>query len=241
MGIVYHLKNVVKSRVTDSVGFRLLVPSIEIQEGECVALVGASGCGKSTLLDMLAMVLSPDFSWSFELTAKDGQHIDIAASWKGRNQNRMSDVRKRHIGYVLQTGGLLPYLSVRENIQLSRRLLEMEDDGTVDTLLHALGIRRHLDKLPGNLSVGERQRVAFARALAHRPSIIIADEPTATLDPITARKLTAAVMELVKEMNITMITASHDWAHVYNLNFRSLHQESREKEDGRLVESLFRD
>ena len=241
MGIVYRLKNVVKSRALDSIGFRLIVPSIEIKAGECVALVGASGSGKSTLLDMLAMVLSPDFAWIFELVSKDSECTDIAAAWKRRDQNRLSEVRKRHIGYVLQTGGLLPYLTVRENIMLSRRLLNMKEDDTGDTLVHALGIRRHLDKLPGLLSVGERQRVAFARALAHRPSIVIADEPTATLDPITARRLTAAVMELVKELKITLITASHDWAHVYNLNFRSLHQESREKEDGRLIESIFRD
>jgi len=241
MGAVYRLKNVVKSRVQDGAGFRLIIPSIEIDEGECVALVGASGCGKSTLLDMLAMVLSPDFAMTFELFPRDGEHTDVAAAWRKHNQNRLSEIRKRHVGYVLQTGGLLPYLSVRENILLSRRLLHMNHDDTVDTLVSALGLARLMDKLPGLLSAGERQRVAFARALAHHPSIVIADEPTASLDPITARKITAAVMELVKELGITLITASHDWAHIYNLNFRSLHQESREKEDGRLVESIFRD
>ncbi|MGH8562759.1 MAG: ATP-binding cassette domain-containing protein [Gammaproteobacteria bacterium] len=99
---------------------------------------------------------------------------------------------------MLQTGGFLPYLTVGENIGLSRRLLGLPADGTVEHLARILGVERHLSKLPAFLSAGERQHVAVARALAHRPSIVIADEPTVSLDPITARRVLAAVMDLVK-------------------------------------------
>lgn len=222
-------------------GFRLRVPKLEIHQGEAIALVGHSGCGKSTLLDMLAMTLHPDQCGQFELELEPGQRIDLADYWRRKRQNKLSQIRKRHIGYVLQTGGLLPYLSVRENIELPRKLLGLPQDDTIRSISRVLGIHRQLDKLPGLLSAGERQRVAFARALAHRPQILIADEPTASLDPITARKIMAVVMELVKGLKITMITASHDWAHVYRMEFRSLHQEARELEGGRVYESIFSD
>ncbi|MGH8582885.1 MAG: ABC transporter ATP-binding protein [Gammaproteobacteria bacterium] len=241
MSAIYLLKGVVKDRVAEGVGFRLVVPSLQIKDREAIALVGYSGSGKSTLLDLLAMVLRPDRAERFTFIPRRGRTNDIAAAWKQCNQNRLADLRKGHIGYVLQTGGLLPYLSVRENINLSRHLLGLTPDSGVEHLTKVLGIHRHLDKLPGLLSAGERQRVAFARALAHRPSIVIADEPTSSLDPITARKIMGAVMDLVKELGVTIITASHDWAQVYKLQFRSLHQESREREGGKIIESTFRD
>ncbi|MCP3687183.1 MAG: ATP-binding cassette domain-containing protein, partial [Gammaproteobacteria bacterium] len=103
------------------------------------------------------------------------------------------------------------------------------------------GINRQLDKMPGLLSAGERQRVAFARALSHRPSILLADEPTAALDPITARKIMAVVMELIKGLKITLITASHDWAHVYKMDLRVLKQEAGPVEGGKVYQSVFHD
>ena len=153
----------------------------------------------------------------------------------------MAKIRKQHIGYVLQQGGLLPYLTVRENIELPRKLMNMPDDDSTRSIARVMGIHRQLDKLPGLLSAGERQRVAFTRALSHRPSILLADEPTASLDPITARKIMAVVMELVKGLKITMITASHDWAHVYKMDLRSLHQEAEVIDNGNVYQSTFRD
>jgi putative ABC transport system ATP-binding protein len=104
-----------------------------------------------------------------------------------------------------------------------------------------LGIERQLDKLPGLLSAGERQRASFARALSHRPTILIADEPTAALDPITAQKIMAVVMEVIKGLKITMITASHDWAHVYKMELRTLKLESETVEGGNVYQSRFSD
>ncbi len=227
MSVIYSLKNVVKSRLVDGAGFRLQVPSVEIKAQENIALVGHSGCGKSTLLDMLALALHPDSADEFSLTAADEEPHQIATLWSKKKQNVLAKIRKQHIGYVLQQGGLLPYLTVRENIELPRVLMGMPEDDSTRSIARVMGIDRQLDKLPGLLSAGERQRVAFTRALSHRPSILLADEPTASLDPITARKIMAVGMELVKGLKITMITASHDWAHVDKMDLRSLHQEAR--------------
>ena len=241
MPVVYSLRNVVKSRLVEDSGFRLVVPELKIRAEENIALVGHSGCGKSTLLDMLAMALHPDSADEFLLSPPEGDAHNIASLWQRKKQNRLSLLRKQHVGYVLQQGGLLPYLTVRENIELPRRLLNLPDDDSARSLAKVMGIHRQLDKLPGLLSAGERQRVAFTRALVHRPTILLADEPTASLDPITARKIMAVVMELVKGLKITMITASHDWAHVYKMDLRSLHQEAEVVDDGQVYQSTFRD
>jgi putative ABC transport system ATP-binding protein len=241
VSIIYSLKNIVKERMVENVGFRLLIPSIEIHKGENIALVGHSGCGKSTLLDMLALILHPDQAKQFSLATNDGEAKSIDQLWQRKQRDQLSEIRRLNIGYVLQSGGLLPYLTVRENIELPRRLLKLADDDSINSISKVLGIQRQLDKLPGLLSAGERQRVAFARALSHRPSILLADEPTAALDPITARKIMAVVMELIKGLKITLITSSHDWAHVYKMDLRTLHQEAGAVENGRVYQSLFRD
>lgn len=239
MATIYTLKNVVKERLVDGAGFRLKIPSIQIKAQEHIALVGHSGCGKSTLLDMLALVLHPDHADQFDLHPVEEAMYNVEDLWQRKKQGALSQVRKHHIGYVLQSGGLLPYLTVRENIELPRRLLNLADDDSVQSLTRVLGIHRQLDKLPGLLSAGERQRVAFARALSHRPSILLADEPTASLDPITARKIMGVVMELIKGLKITLITASHDWAHVYKMELRTMHQEAGPVDNGRIYQSTF--
>ena len=241
MTIVYQLKNVVKERLIDGVGFRLVVPDIQISAKENIALIGHSGCGKSTLLDILALISKPDELDQMSLHPVDGESHDIAKLWGSDKQSILSQIRKQHIGYVLQSGGLLPYLTVRENIELPRRLLSLPDDDSIGSISKVLGIDRQLDKLPGLLSAGERQRASFARALSHRPSILIADEPTAALDPITAQKIMAVVMEVIRGLNITLITASHDWAGVYKMELRTLKQESEVINEGKVYQSRFSD
>jgi putative ABC transport system ATP-binding protein len=192
-------------------------------------------------MDMLALILRPDESDQFGISPVDGKSDKVDKLWQVNNQDRLAQVRRQHIGYVLQSGGLLPYLTVRENIELPRKLLKLADDDSINSISRVLGIHRQLDKLPGLLSAGERQRAAFARALSHRPSILLADEPTAALDPITARKIMAVVMELIKGLKITLITASHDWAHVYKMELRILDQVAGPIEQGRIFQSTFRD
>ena len=235
---LYQLRRVTKRRRSEDVEFHLTVSSLQLMPGEKIALVGESGCGKSTLLDLLAMVLQPDKWRTFRFHPGE-EEADIGRIWSQRNQDALSDLRKKHIGYVLQTGGLLPFLSVEDNILLSRRLLHMEDDGTLETLGDKLGILDQLKKLPGLLSAGQRQRVAIARALAHKPSIVIADEPTASLDPVTAGAVMDHFVEMVDEFGATLICATHDWSQVERLGLRKLNHQARPLVRAKGSESVF--
>ena len=236
---VYHLRDVTRDRASEGVTFRLRVPSLQITQGEKIALIGESGCGKSTLLDMLAFISQPSDIAAFRFRPEQEEDaIDIAKLWKKKQLNKLGELRKRHIGYVMQTGGLLPYLSVRENIALSRSVLGLGKDDTVESLAHELGIARHLDKLPETLSVGERQRVAIGRALSHQPSIVIADEPTASVDPFAAEKIMSLFIGLAEERNITVVVASHAWRHIKRLGLRRLAHHTHRSKDGRTTETV---
>lgn len=237
--LIYHLRDVVKTRESEGVAFRLRIPSLQIAMGEKIALIGESGCGKSTLLDMLAFILQPSSVGAFRFRPKrDGEPLDINAYWKKNRLNALGDLRKRYIGYVMQTGGLLPYLTVRDNMNLCRNVLGLKPDGMVEHLAEELGIINHLDKLPEALSTGERQRVAIGRAVAHQPSIVIADEPTASLDPYAAEKVMAMFIALAEEFNITVILASHAWRNIKQLGLRRLTHSTSCDEDSRLTETV---
>ena len=239
--LIYHLRDVDKTRESEGASFRLTVPGLQIAQGEKIALIGESGCGKSTLLDMLSFILRPSKIGAFRFRPEaEGEALDLHEHWRKRRLNHLGDLRKRHIGYVMQTGGLLPYLSVRDNINLSRSVLGLPNDETVTHLTTELDIHRHLDKLPSALSTGERQRVAIARALAHRPSIVIADEPTASVDPFAAEKIMSLFIGLVEEMNITVIVASHAWRHIKRLGLRRLSHHTRRSNDGGVTETVVR-
>ncbi|MEJ2611399.1 MAG: ABC transporter ATP-binding protein [Candidatus Thiodiazotropha sp.] len=237
--LIYHLRDVVKTRESEGTAFRLRVPSLQIALGEKIALIGESGCGKSTLLDMLSMILRPSESGSFRFRPERGaEPVDISTLWQNKQLNQLGDLRRQRIGYVMQTGGLLPYLTVQENISLSRRLLDTPDDHLINQLVGDLGIKQHLNKLPHELSVGERQRVSIGRALAHHPSIVIADEPTASLDPIAAESIMSLFIELVDELQITVILASHAWRHINRLGLRHLEHHTERTENGSMTETV---
>lgn len=236
--IIYQLKDVAKTRTSNGYSFGLRVPSLRIHRGEKIALIGESGCGKSTLLDMLAFILQPSRVGDFSFQAGNVDAVDIGAAWRKRRRNRLAALRKTYMGYVMQTGGLLPYLTIYDNINLSRQMLGMKADGTVENLARELGLARHLHKLPDALSTGERQRVAIGRALAHRPAIIIADEPTASVDPFAAEKIMSLFIGMVEERNITVIVASHAWRHIKQLGLRRLAHHTRRSADGHMTETV---
>jgi putative ABC transport system ATP-binding protein len=185
-------------------------------------VVGVSGCGKSTLLDLLAMILQPDTAEQFIFSPNSSEALDVAQLWEEKNYNRLAAARLHSIGYVLQTGGLLPFLTVEQNITLSPNALGITPGKHIDLLSEQLGIHKHMKKLPAALSVGERQRVAIARAMAHEPDLILADEPTASLDPINAEKIMQIFNQLVEERNMTLIVATHEWERVKALGFRRI-------------------
>ena len=190
--------------------FRLTIPRLDIRPGAKLAFVGESGSGKSTLLELLAMILEPTDSEEFSFRPSSGDETqDLKAIWQSSGVDRLSELRARHLGYVLQSGGLLPYLTVRENIDLSRRMLHQPIGGAAERWAERLGIAAQLDKLPARLSVGQRQRAAIARALAHEPSVLIADEPTASVDPLNAERILELMVGLVDETGVTLILSSH--------------------------------
>ena len=155
--------------------FRLHVRSLDVRQGQLLALTGPSGCGKSTALDVLAGILRPDSGDGsrFLLRTADGE-TDMLALWRAGRLDALARLRGKHLGYVLQTGGLLPFLSARDNILLPCRCLGIMGRRleAVWNMATALGIDRLLLQMPDSLSVGERQRVAIARALAHGPAIV---------------------------------------------------------------------
>lgn len=219
--VVFQLSGVTKSWPSEQ-GFDLTVPKLTIHRGEKVALVGFSGCGKSTLLDLLAMVLRPDNVEEFTFVTLDHKRLNVAEAWRQKNMNKLAQARMRSIGYVLQTGGLLPFLSVYDNIGLSLFGLGQPAQEAVKKLAVKLGLERHLQKYPMQLSVGERQRVAIARAMAHEPSVVIADEPTASLDPINATEVMGIFTQIADEKDVTFIVATHEWERVKELGFRRI-------------------
>jgi putative ABC transport system ATP-binding protein len=228
--LVFQLKNVTKNWSGEQ-GFELTVPELIIRQAEKVALVGFSGCGKSTLLDLLAMILRPDSADEFAFFTVQDSRLDVAATWKRRNLDGLARARMQYIGYVLQTGGLLPFLSVYENIALSCYGLGLPEQDAVNTVAEKLGIERHLPKFPSQLSVGERQRVSIGRAMAHEPSVVIADEPTASLDPIHAEEIMGLFTGLAEEKGVTLVVATHEWDRVEELGFRRIKFDLKKDKD----------
>lgn len=196
---------------SDSV-FELQVPHFSVLPGQMVAVTGESGCGKSTLLDILAMVMEPAKTSRFEITPGDAGPVhNVAALWERGDESALAALRRDFFGYVLQTGGLLPFLSVRENIRLPIRVKGSEDSPQrVEALAKRLGVEQCLDRSPSSLSIGQRQRVAILRALAHSPRLVLADEPTAAVDKTRARIIMDDMRSLAAEENVAVVVVTHD-------------------------------
>lgn len=201
------MRDVRKLREKGGVNFEIQIPFLSIARGEFVAVVGPSGCGKSTLLDMLALVLKPTDvnTFTFRPSVQD-----VAMDVTGLSDKKAAAIRKRYIGYVLQTGGLLPFLTVQENILLPCQLNGISQNNTIQNLVARLGIEDQLLKKPQHLSGGQRQRVAIARALAFNPLFVLADEPTAAVDKLTAIEIMNEFKELTSMMGVTLVMVTHN-------------------------------
>jgi putative ABC transport system ATP-binding protein len=201
--------------------FAIHVPHLTIEAGELVAVTGVSGSGKSTLLEILGLILPPQIGmmrWHIEQSS-----IDITQLWR-ESPAELDPLRMRHLGFVLQTGGLLPFLSARENILLPKQLLEQNTvwDQALQNLVESLEIRDLLEKKPHQLSIGERQRVAIAKALAHSPPLLLADEPTSALDPGRAQEVMRLFVELISSQNRTAVIVTHDYPWIGRLQMREV-------------------
>lgn len=192
--------------------FEARLPSLTLASGDILGITGPSGCGKSSLLELLALLSVPTSVQSFLFTA-GGREYDIAALWRSA-PGKFFHLRRQHMGFVHQAGGLMPFLTVHDNILLALQLAEHSKNAgqraRVDELIDFLDLGRVADKLPENLSYGERQRTAIARALIHRPALVLADEPTSALDPQTSYAVMELLLRAVRETKSAALIVTHD-------------------------------
>ncbi len=177
--------------------------NLQIAPGEIVALLGPSGSGKSTLLQAVGL-LEGGFSGQIELAGTEASDLDAA----GR-----TTLRREHLGFVYQFHHLLPDFNARENVVLPQLLLGVsrrDAETRANELLGALGLEHRLDHRPSQLSGGEQQRVAVARALANKPKLVLADEPTGNLDEKTADRVLSEFLELVRGQGSSALVATHN-------------------------------
>lgn len=209
------IRDLLKIRRQGGVSFELVVPRFEVPGGSFIALVGESGCGKSTLLDILALVLKPNDCGLFQFQNPTGKTIwavdDIKALWDSDDEQALAALRRERLGYVLQSGGLLPFLTARQNLQLPLMINGKQDQfEIVEQLSKKMGIANVLSKKPRYLSGGQRQRVAILRAMVHQPALILADEPTAAVDRARARSIINDLSTLAREGGSSVIMVTHD-------------------------------
>ena len=177
--------------------------SMSLDAGEVVALVAPSGAGKSTLLHIAGLLDKVD-SGTVEVDGK------VASGQSDRMQTR---ARRNSIGFIYQFHHLLPEFSAVENIVLPQRAAGVSKDeaqARAEDLLAKVGLSHRLTHRPGELSGGEQQRVAFCRALANGPSVLLADEPTGNLDPETSDRVFETLLELVRETGLSALIATHN-------------------------------
>lgn len=176
---------------------------LHIEEGEFVAIVGPSGSGKSTLLNAIGGLDTPT----------TGQVILDGTDITALSENELIDFRLNNIGFVFQAFNLVPVLTAKENVSfvmLLQNTTKEQRNKRAEELLAEVGLKDKLNSRPGELSGGQQQRVAVARALASRPKIILADEPTANLDSVSASNLLDIMLKLNKEENMTFVFSTHD-------------------------------
>lgn len=194
--------------------------NLTIKEGEFVSIIGPSGSGKSTLLNMLGALDIPD-SGVINVAGKDLKF--------GKKLNKF---RAEQMGFIFQLHNLIPNISVRDNIEIpmyTQKLSSGQMKERALRLLDDVGLYDKADVLPSKLSGGQRQRVAIARALANDPSIILADEPTGSLDSKTSNKILKLLIDLHNDKNVTLIVVTHD------MNVAKLADRFIEVLDGKII------
>ncbi len=176
---------------------------LTIEVGEFVSLMGASGTGKSTLLNLVSGIDRPD---SGTITV-DG--VEVTAL----TRSKLADWRAANLGYIFQTHNLIPVLTTYENVELPTLLLKLSRSQRrerVNLALEAVGLTDRANHYPRQLSGGQEQRVGIARAIVAHPSVVVADEPTGSLDEKTSEQIQVLLQRLNQELNMTMLMVTHD-------------------------------
>ncbi|MCX7712368.1 MAG: ABC transporter ATP-binding protein [Chthoniobacterales bacterium] len=174
--------------------------SLSIQRGEIVFIFGASGAGKSTLLYTLAGLERPE----------EGEVLFEGQSLYRLSGDKLASLRNRRMGFIFQSYCLLPELTALENVALPARIAGREASAQARELLELVGLGHRLHHLPSELSGGEQQRTAIARALVNNPVIIFADEPTGNLDSKTGTQILTLLLDVAKERKCTLLVVTHD-------------------------------
>ena len=176
---------------------------LSLQAGEVVGLIAPSGAGKSTLLQIAGLLDNPT----------SGQVIIAGKPVEKAKDKERTRLRRAQIGFIYQFHHLLPEFSAEENIALPQQAngaRKADAIARARMLLDRVGLQKRYDHRPAELSGGEQQRVAFCRAMANRPSLLLADEPTGNLDPETSETVFSALMELVRETGLSALIATHN-------------------------------
>ena len=195
--------------------------SLKVREGEFIAIMGPSGCGKSTLLHLLGGLATPTSG----RVLVDGEEVS-----SGKDAVR-TDIRRRKIGFVFQRFNLLPTLSAQGNLEIAQEIHRngSRDRQHVDEILNLLGLEKKTHHKPSELSGGEQQRLAIARAVINRPAILLADEPTGNLDTRNSMVVLKMIQELNRAMSQTILMITHN-PEAANIANRLI-----EMRDGRIV------
>jgi putative ABC transport system ATP-binding protein len=194
---------------------------LDIQLGEIVIMTGPSGSGKTTLLSLIGCLRS----------VQTGTLSILGQKLCGATKNQLVEAR-RNVGYIFQTHNLLKFLTAEENVRIPMQLSDLssaEARRLSSAMLEQVGLDEHLHKYPENLSGGQQQRVAIARALVHQPKLILADEPTASLDSKSGRDVVKLLQQLAKEQGCTILLVTHD-NRILDIADRIIHME-----DGHIV------
>lgn len=174
--------------------------TLAVDAGEMVALVGASGSGKSTLLNLISAVDRPT-GGTVRVCG-----VDLGAA----SERELLRLRRHSIGLVFQSFHLVPHLTVEENVAVPLALAGARDPERVAALVERVGLSHRRGHVPGELSGGEQQRTALARALVHRPELLVADEPTGNLDSHTGDEVLELLRGLHREEGLTLVLATHE-------------------------------
>lgn len=194
-------KNVTKSfQDGDATIEALKKTNFSVKKGEFVAIIGPSGSGKSTFLTIAGGLQAPS----------DGEVLINGKTFSGKKEKERAKLRFDEIGFILQSSNLVPFLSVKNQLKLVDKVSKSKAMTKGGELLKQLGVASLVNKYPEELSGGERQRVAIVRALYHDPTIILADEPTASLDTDKAFEVVKILAEETKEKNKATIMVTHD-------------------------------
>lgn len=188
---------------------------LDVETGELVSMMGPSGTGKSTLLNLVSGIDRPD-AGSIRVNGTEVTSL---------SRGQLADWRAANVGYIFQTHNLIPVLTAYENVEMPLLLLPMsaaERRKRVRIALEAVGLSDRADHYPRQLSGGQEQRVGIARAIVAHPTIVVADEPTGSLDAATSEQIQTLLQRLNRELGMTFLMVTHD-EHVASIGTRQLH------------------